>query len=402
MMTSWSEVESDYQRRIFIKDNFLAIQLIVNDIPTKEYGFDFQSKLYYESDLINKDYRKFLFSKINEEYAKIKTRNLQSAPGMNMLSAMAGNVGAVTYKVKSSKSIFRRKKIGGLNCTLFRFEIGPGYSEFSTFSWGKDMKAWVTKDIPNYSQYENVASQLKKECTFYLAKSNEISDFIITLMYSDGFPIEGYDSTKRDFGMGRSMQDSRSSVSLLDTKPIPDTALSYLRDKDAFILNAEEMKSNKPQDIGMPMPFMGQRNMPKSKQLFPQFLQEETMLDKVYIFIIPVLFYLGLAYYAFKHITRRTSAPISGKLTLSFYRLVIFLYVLQIVHIFIPYFKSIGMEFSIISILASVIIIGGHHLELANNRKQAMSAPNAKICPHCKAVIDKIYVICPNCGKKAA
>ncbi len=399
MLTSWNEATFEYQRRVFIKDDFLAIQLVVNDIVTKEYGFDFQAKLYYESDLINKDYRKFLFSKINEEYAKIKMRNLQSDSRMNMITAMFGNIGPVNYKVKSSRSLFRRKKIGNLSCALYRVTMGHGYSPFETMSWGKDIKAWGTKDIPNYSQYEKVVNQLKKEGGFYLAKSNEISDFIVTLIYAEGYPIETYETIKQDFGMGRAMQNGHTVLYQLDTKPIADNTLSYFRDKDAFILNADEMKSDKtaPQ---LSMPFFDSVKMAKGKKISPYFFREETPLDKTYTFAIPILFYLGLVYYTYKHITRRTSAPLSNKWVYNFYCLVIFLYLLQIAHLFIPYYKSIGTESSIILILGTVFILGGNYLEMVNSRKQAMNSTYAKVCPHCKAVIDKLCAICPRCNKK--
>jgi len=330
MLTSWNETAFEYQRRIFIKDDFLAVQLVANGVVTKEYGFDFKSEIYYESDLINNDYRKFLFGRINEEYAKIKMRDLRAGSGTGKAKTMFGNAGPANYKIRSGRSLFGRKKIGTLDCVLYSIKIGPGFSPFKSLSWGRDVKAWVTKDIPDYDMYNSVARQLKEEGGFYLAKSNEISDFIITLMYLDGCPIETSESIKQDFGVGRAVQNNRTSLYRIDTKPIADDTLSYFRDRDAFILNADEMTSDGTASY-LNIPFAGSETMARGKRIYP-------------------------------HTAR-------GK-------------------------------FFIILIVGSILVIAGIYLKREKNRKQAINSPYVKLCPHCKAVIDKLYIICPKCNKK--
>ncbi len=331
MATSWMESTYDYRRRILIKDAFLAVQLIVNGIPTREYGFDFKSKIYYESDLINKEYRKYFFSAINEEYAKRKTMEMGSPERPDRRGGPVGKVGMsfADLKVKSTKALFAKKKVGSLSCILYRYEIGPGYSPFQPLSWGTDIKAWVTKDIPGYALYEEAADLLRKECAFYLAKSNEISDLIIALMYSDGFPVEIHDLTRRDYGVGRLFEESHATLVRVDTAPIPDGTISYLADTGAFILNAAS----------------------------PDSAQDQRRFGPA----------IGMSSSASGRLIQLRRAPVFEVLALI--------------------------------ILGAIFIMGLRYMAVARRRKKIADFNNAMICPHCRAIIAKVYIECPKCGK---
>jgi hypothetical protein len=397
MISSPTETATDYQRRIFIKGDLLVIQLVVNNIPTREYGLDFGNNIYYESDLINNDYRKYLFSKINEEFAKEKTKNLIPAHGTGFARAIFQNANFVNYKISSAKSIFRKKQIGDFNCVLYGYKIGPGFSRFQPLSWGKDIKAWVTKDIPVYGEYEKVSNRLKEEIGFYRNKLNEISDFIIVLMESDGFPVEIHGSSARDFGMGRLYgKDDAVSVKF-ETRSISDTEISYFNND--FTLNPVGKRDISPAEQ-MPFPNITPRNNVKNIYFRP--VTEKGPLGIFYSFLVPVVFYLGLVFYSYKSVTKKTSEPTTSRLVFNFYLLFVFMYFLELLHIFVPYLKSIDLEFSIILIIGSAIIVGSHYSAIARNRNAAIDSTHAKICPYCKAVIDRTFAVCPKCNKRIA
>jgi len=399
VMTGWSEIITEYKRRLFvIENNFLAVQLVVNDIPTKEYGFDFKNEFYYEADLLNDNYKQYTFSRINEEYAKIKTAHIKSSPQMNIAKALFSSVagGFVDYRVKSGKSLFRRKKIADFECALYKYKIGPGYSAWSPMSWGKEATAWVTKDIPNYSEYKNVINDLKNEGMFYKAKSNEISDFIIMLMYTDGYPLETYANTKRDFGMATSIETSAAVFSTIETGKILSHRLSYFRDTDKFIINPEEQQGLKATERLRP-------GLPGGSRLFTDTFTSvyrgQSFLAKFYAYSVPIVFYLGLIAYIIMRFKQRTSEAVGSKLVFRFYCLFALLYLLQIVHVFVPYFKSVELEFSAILILGAMLILGIEYMGVVRERKLAMKSTHAKVCPHCKAVIDGLCAVCPKCDK---
>lgn len=77
-------------------------------------------------------------------------------------------------------------------------------------------------------------------------------------------------------------------------------------------------------------------------------------------------------------------------------------YVLWTAHFFleIPFLHSPGLEFSVILIFGSVVILSLYFKETTRGPKEEFNPESDKRCPGCGDVIPKIAAKCPRCGKE--
>lgn len=399
VMSAWKENTLDYTRILFIKGNLFSIQLHINKTAAKEFGFDFDENMYYEADLLDKKLIQISFNDINREFTRIQTKDMNSKEGPSAIleDMMKGNAG---LDVKSSRSLFWRKDFSGITARLYKHSMGPGYSPFRPMSWGKDIKAWVTKEIQNYAEFEKIQKLLKEKCRFYRTKNNEISDLMTAIIHSDGFPIALHTVVKRDFGMAVSVRTSDEVSTHFITEPIDNELISYYRDKETFTITTDKKEAPASQEINTEKTGAPASNYPVStvSQGIFEYKERPSILRRIYKTGVPVVFFSGLVYIFFLNLARKTSKVETNAVLIKIYWLFTILFLLTILHIFIPYYRSMEYEFSALLTAGCVVIVLTEVINSIKIRKALKERPHLQLCPHCKALVEKTYSMCPKCN----
>ena len=214
----------DYNKRLFIKDNFLALQIYMWNEPMREYGFDFNEGVYYEADLVDDKYYKYDFKKLKKDFATKEYEILNRTSEGNKfalfeeaLSSKSGWGNPKYYKVP-----FLRLRKNDYLCERFNIAVGKGYSAWRPLSWGKKISLWASSEVPNYEEYLNIVNQMRKHSYFYKLKANEVSDFIMFTLIIDQLPISYSTKLKTDAGFGTLTNNSKVQLKSISTKKIGD------------------------------------------------------------------------------------------------------------------------------------------------------------------------------------
>ena len=124
------------------------------------------------------------------------------------------------------------------------------------------------------------------------------------------------------------------------------------------------------------------------------------MLDGLYSIAVPVLFWAGLLYGIYMSVASSETSFLGNETLTQFFAVVVLLFLLGLIHglLGLPFFFSKTVEFTLILAVFSLIIAGSLYRKKMKRKKMIQDDPNVKQCKKCGAVIERLYVRCPDCN----
>lgn len=380
-----------YQRKIYLIDDLLAIQIVEGDRVQAEYGFDFSRNLYYEADPSTDYYKLFDLDLLDKAFAR-----MGQEPPAAAGSAMRRNrrqmaqafsevlmEGGMDYPVHVSRSAWRQREIAGLQTHRYSLSAGPGSFILNPIGWYRKAVIWATTQSPGYEEYRRMSLLLNEKARFYKIKYNRASDFVTTMANLEAFPLEINAVAKRRFGRANAKETSREVTSRILNGGIESADLIYKKDHTRFFWH---VMFSEGADFGREV------STRRSGDLKMRTVLAWSVVPALFLMLTFAWFILGVS--SESRLSYRKLCV--GRL----YLLIGILFVIQILH-FVSgrdYWVSPMAELSVVAIAGLAWILLGIW-EHRRYLRQYMQERFLEACPHCHARIEKFYVVCPVCNK---
>ena len=381
-----SDGTRDFQRKIYVTGQVLAIQVEEKGQLKKEYGFDFSKNLYYEADPVTGYYKWFDLDVLDKAFKRMG-QEVSSFQGSRQRVAQqftrAMLEGRIDYPVNVTRSFFGKKSVAGLPAERYKLRTGPGTSFLNFFGWYRKADIWASSDVPGFSEYAPVRMKLRRRAAFYKIKHNRVSDFILMISELEPVPLVVDSTARRCFERATSVETAHETVSAAGTSRIKPSQLLYFKQSKLFSWNVIYSKGT---EFGPEVSL--QRGEPFNwRRLLPW------LIAPVFFLVLTGAWFLG-------PFPEKDRFSLQRKLVLQTYLLSAFLFALQTVHYLsdAPYLFSPLWEFSGAAALGAAMIVWQVCSHLRDIDRQMREA-GLRYCPHCHARCEAFYVVCPKCNR---
>ena len=376
---------SDFKRKIFIADELLIFQIEEGGKLKKEYGFDFAKNRYYEAEPAVGYFKLFDLALLQRAFSSVQ----YSAPSHGSRREIARDFsealteGKIDYPVHVRKAFFGLKRLGGFETHLYKLRAGPGSLILNPFGWYRSADIWASTLSPGFEEYSKTTARLGKLAGFYKLKSNQISDFVMSLSVLPAFPMRIDSVAKRRFGRASARETSREVTLFIRASKIDTKKLLYFKYRSNFSWHVVFSKGT---DLG--------------RDVLMKRGEDFNLKGTLGWLIIPGLFLVSIYGRFFSGIAQESDLSLRRLLVLRFYVLFSALFLAQIGHYIIgvaylgpPWAESIGVFILGAGLISREVFM---HLK---NVKGRMREEHFKFCPNCRAPIEQFYLVCPKCNK---
>jgi len=124
------------------------------------------------------------------------------------------------------------------------------------------------------------------------------------------------------------------------------------------------------------------------------------ILDGFYSAAIPLLFWAGLLYGIYMSAATSETSFLGNETLTRCFVVVVLLFILGLIHGLggLPFLAgSKTIEFTLILAVSSIVIVGAIYRKRSKRQKMIENDPDVKQCKKCGAVMERLYVRCPDC-----
>gem|GEM_PF-6936846 len=397
-----------YVQFVYFKKDFMAVQVVVDGIVLKEYGFDLAAGIYYEADPAKNEYRKFTIGKIKQDFASLKMSTLSESGGLNLFDAMSASGSRyVDYEMHPKKAWFGGKKVLGLKCDLYNDKVALGSAGLFSGTVQKNRQIQATDQIPSYQEYAEFARKLKAEAAFYKAKQNEISEYILAMISVPAFPAQIESKQGSVGGFAGMSKDFDATLAVVSTRPISNTSLLYYKDDIRFTTNLaleQEDADSSLQALAASASLPQKNRYDRSSGNGSARSGVASVINAIEVFYTVAIFGLfmfGLFWRWYNRDIIGNPFWVGGFDLTGYFVIIVVLFSIQMMHAFtpVPFLHSMFAETTLLIIVGGGVIWGRRFLRIAGNRAAAARG-EGRLCSRCNELVEIICAVCPACKQR--